>query len=493
MTFPRPRIVVSLPARSAREAVEQLRSAAAGGADAAEVRYDRWPVDERSGLAQLFPSPLPLLATYRSRAEGGEGEAEPERRRPVLLALATHPFRWIDLEFARDLPLLPELPPSDRLGRIVSVHLADGESREWADRSRALESVDGVGKLVVRASVGEALGQLVPEAARRGAEMVIHTTGPSGPLFRAWARRFGFPLVYAALPSAGTAPPVEPSQIPVDQLLPFLEAEAAPLFAVCGRPVTHSKSPAIQARWLRDDRRGALYVALEFSSEPEFLDALGPLAEGGFRGLNVTAPFKQVAAEAATELGAGAVACGAANCLTFRGESIVGENTDLLAVLHRLEELRRAGRWEGEELAVIGAGGAARATLAAANELRATATVFARRKAAAHAVAERFGATDGQPAHARPFPLVVHATDAGRRAEDRLEVPLAPLLGPDTFVLDWVYEPVGPVVRDAAARAGATYEDGRRLLVAQAAASYEIWWGRPPSPEAVRRAVEAFP
>lgn len=494
MSHARPRIVVSLPARTVEEAAREAVAAREAGADAAELRVDRLPPAERTSIGRLFPSPIPLIATYRSRDEGGEGESDPAARRPVLLDLASRPFRWIDLELTRDLGLLPLLPAVDHLGRIVSCHLSEDGSGAWVDRLRELEEVDGIGKLVVRASVGEALRLLLPQAARVGEEVVLHTTGPSGPLLRVWARRFGFPLVYSALPEASGTAPVEPSQLSVDRLGPFLQAEETPpLFAVCGRPIEHSLSPSIHAAWMRENGRTGLYVALEFADDREFLDALGPLAEGGFRGLNVTHPFKAVAAEAATELGAGARACGAANCLTLERGEVKAENTDLLAILRRLEELRASGRWKGGPLAVLGAGGAARATLAAARELGASATVYARRAEAARQLAGEFGARAGVVGDGPAAELVVHATDVGRKLGSTLDLPLAGLVRPGTHVLDWVYSPVDPHVRRAAENASATYEDGWRLLVYQAAASYEIWWGEPPGESAVARAVAEGP
>ena len=488
MTHPRPLIIVTLPARTVEEVRSQATEASRAGADAAEVRADRLPREELVRLGRLFPSPLPLVATYRSRKEGGEGEDDPVRRAPVLQELAGRPFRWIDLEIARDVPLVPRLPPTERLGRIFSCHVDDGREEAWSGRLGELEGVDGVGKLVVRASISEALGRLASHAARVGTDIVLHTTGPSGPLFRAWSRRFGFPLVYAAPPSSGPTTPVEPSQLPVDRLRPFLEAEdPAPLFALCGRPVSHSRSPAIHSAWMKDDGRVGLYVLLEMADDREFLDALGPLAEGGFRGVNVTHPFKAIAAGAATELGPGARACGAANCLTFRGGDVAAENTDLLAILRRLGELRLSGRWDGRSLVVVGAGGAARATLAAARDLGVRAAVVARRPEEARRLAREFGADAGGRVRPGPGALVVHATDVGRTSGSNLEVPLAPLLGPGVHLLDWVYEPSSPVLRETALAASATYEDGWRLLVYQAAANFEIWWGHPPPEASVTR------
>lgn len=491
MSGPRPAIVVSLPARSVPEAVAEIAEARAAGADAAEVRVDRFSSAERGRLAGLFPSPLPLLATLRSAAQGGDGPNDPVDRAAELLRLVQLPFRWIDLEYGRDDALAVQLPPEAKLGRIVSSHLRANEFPRWAERRRELAGVEGVGKLVVPASVPAALGEMLPQLlASRDESVVVHTTGPSGPLLRALGRRLGAPFVYAALPVTAGRIPVEPSQIPVDRLRPFLEADGEPpLFGVGGRPIAHSMSPEVHGAWMRADRHPGLYVPLEFSDEREFLASVPLLAENGFRGLNVTHPFKSAAFEAATEAAPSATTCGAANCLTFREGEVAAENTDLAAILRRLEELRRAGEWDGDSLAVLGAGGAARATLAAARVLSAPATVFARRRDAAQALAREFGATVGDPHDPPRFSLAVHATSAGRAETGPLDPTLILPIGRSARLLDWVYRPAQPQLQELAERAGASYEDGWRLFIYQAAASYAIWWGDEPSPALIARTV----
>jgi shikimate dehydrogenase len=491
MTGSRPAIVVSLPARSVAEAVPQIVEARSAGADAAEIRIDRWPPAEQARLRDLFPSSLPLLATLRSRREGGLGPDAPADRAPLLLRYAAMPFRWIDLEHGRDDDLADRLPPTETLGRVVSCHLRGDELPDWSRRWLELSSVRGIGKLVVPASVPVALGEMLPRLlGPRDGAVVVHTTGPSGPLLRAFARRLGSPLVFAALPEGNDRAPVEPSQIPVDRLRRYLEAPGeAPLFAVVGRPIAHSRSPAVHSAWMHAEGRAGLYLPLEFATDEEFLESIPLLAANGFRGLNVTHPLKPAAFEAATEAGPGATACGVANCLTLRDGEVLAENTDLVAILRRLGELRESGPWDGRSIVVLGAGGAARATLAAARELSIPATVVARRSDAAMTLAEAFGANADLSTAPSSGALVVHASSAGRDGAGPLDPSLASAVGRGCGVLDWVYAPAEPTVRDAAISARVSYEDGWRLFVYQAAASYGLWWGEEPATDLVDRAI----
>jgi shikimate dehydrogenase len=487
MTGERPLLVATLPARSSTEAASQIASARTAGADLAEVRFDRWPDGERSRAGALFPSALPLLATLRSRAEGGEGPDDPAERRRILRELARHPFHGIDLERARDLSEAG-LPATDLPAlRVISSHLAEGTPIPVVARElRASVPNGAIRKVVVPSTLRTALRDLIPSLPDPGeGPRVLLTTGPSGPLLRAWASRLQFPLVFGSLPSDG-APPrpaaVEPSQIPVDRFRAFLDGgSGAPLFALIGHPVAHSQSPYLHARWMRAGAHSGLYISLDAESESEFVDALPALADGGFRGINVTHPWKPVALAAASRVARPAELCAVANCLTLRGDEIEADNTDMAAILRRLDEYRTGGRWDGRELVVVGAGGAAAATLAAAREMNAEAFLYARAPDRGQDVARRFGATVLGRSAVRPFSLVVHATPVGRAGEGSLTVPIDGLISRGGQVLDWVYSPESGELRNAAGRAGSAYEDGWRLLVYQAAASFALWWGTAPS------------
>jgi 3-dehydroquinate dehydratase type I len=496
MNLSSPAVVVSLPARTISDARKEMEEASRSGADLIEIRFDRFRGEEIARVGELFPTPLPLVATVRSRAEGGEGPDDPEARLRILSDLARHPFRWIDAEAARDFPSSEAFLRPGVCGLIVSSHATTPiRESEWKRLLRQRVPRGTIRKVVAAAPVGQLLRELIPSLPPPGeSPLVALTTGPSGPLLRAWSRRFRFPLVYASLPERtdrAWPPPVEPSQIPVDRLRAYLDAEGnPPLFAIVGRPVGHSRSPAIHSRWMRESGRAGLFVALEFESDKELVESVPSLIEGGFRGLSVTHPFKEVALHLATQVGPGALACGVANTLSFDPEGVEAENTDLVAILRRLEELRLSGRWDGSSLGVIGAGGAARATLAATRSLGVESHVWARRPEASDLLAHEFGAHPVHgPRQARP-PLVVHATTIGRAAGESPSLPDLDWLRPGIHVIDWVYAPDDPITRLTAEKAGATYEDGSRLLVYQAAAAYGIWWGDGPTSEQTSAALE---
>lgn len=497
MTTRLPLIIASCPGRSVRAVKSELVRATEAGADLGEVRLDRIAPGELSRLDTLFPAPLPLLATLRSRAEGGEGPDSPTERIPLLESAARLPFRFLDLERARDGRLLEAAQPTSDSAPlvIVSSHLpASASTEEIRDLFERPRPPGGIAKVVLPCTFERLWSDLLPRLSPWDvfAPFVLHTTGTTGPILRAWAYRLGMFAVFCSLPvsaAPSVADAVEPAQLPVDHLRSFLKhGSGGSLFAVVGHPILHSLSPPIHSLWMAREQRSGLYVALDMATARELAECVAPFADGGFRGLNVTHPWKEVALTLASRAGPAAELAGCANTLTFDQGTISAENTDVAAVRRRLSELREKGVWDGSPVVVLGSGGAARSTLAAAASLNSPGIVVARRREVAEHLAREYGGTVGEGPTLKPARVVVHATPAGRENSPQLGLPWASVVGPMTYVLDFVYRPTHPFLRTGAEARGAAYEDGSRLLVYQAAESYAIWWGSAP-PAALQEAA----
>jgi shikimate dehydrogenase len=216
------------------------------------------------------------------------------------------------------------------------------------------------------------------------------------------------------------------------------------LVALLGHPVAASLSPRMQNAAFAARGLDWSYVALDVLPE-DFETVARGLAAAGFAGANVTTPHKRAAAEVAES------DLGSVNTLVFEGKRIVGHSTDA-AILSGVP---------AERPLIIGDGGAADAFRAALPGAR----VFARR--------------GDWPPDVAGADLVVNATS------ERDDV-LAELGTGQTLVdLPYPETATGQAARDA----GARVLDGREVLVAQGAASFELWTGVPPPVDVMRRAV----
>jgi shikimate dehydrogenase len=273
--------------------------------------------------------------------------------------------------------------------------------------------------------------------------------------------------------------------------------------AVLGKPIAHSLSPVIHnAGYAAAGLTGWSYTAHECAEQElaGFVATLGP----EWAGLSLTMPLKEVALTVADQASQIATTLGAANTLHRRDTGWYAENTDASGMV---DALRDAGVTAAERIAVLGAGGTARAALAAAAELGAEVTVHARRP---EAIEDLRGVADalGVPLAAAelthsPGGTAADAELAGGAAADAdllistlpagAADPIVAWLGlrPGLVVFEVLYHPWPTPLVAAAEAAGCTVVGGLDLLLAQAVRQFELFTGVPAPVPAMRDALHA--
>ena len=276
-----------------------------------------------------------------------------------------------------------------------------------------------------------------------------------------------------------------------------MTARAAPLrgtrvFAVLGHPVAHSLSPAIQNAALEAAGLDARYVAIACRPE-DLAPVVRTLVRAGGGG-NVTVPHKQRAAALLDEALDAVRRTGA--CNTFWGEEgrIHGDNTDVEGVRRAVRSLL-AGPPLGARVLLVGAGGGARAALAAlldeaAGEVRVVNRTPARARAMAREVGDQRVQVmpDARDLAGQAFDLVLNATSLGMLARDAFPVDLD-RLGHVGALMDMVYSPSGTRLSAKARALGIPAMDGGEMLVQQGAVAFERWWRREAPLPAMREAL----
>ena len=261
--------------------------------------------------------------------------------------------------------------------------------------------------------------------------------------------------------------------------------------AVIGDPIRHSLSPAILNAAFDAAGLDWAFVAFEVpdGGAGAALDGMRALGLGG---LSVTMPHKQAAARAVDRLAGDAAALGAVNCVVPDGDALVGHNTDGPGLLGSLRD--DAGIDPGgARCAVLGAGGAARAVVAALAGAGADDVVVVNRtRSRAEEAAALAGAAGrvGVAADVRDADVVVNATSVGMVATPGVAVDVA-LLHAGQVVVDAVYQPLRTELLAAAEAAGAVAVDGLGMLVHQAAVAFSLWTGQPAPLAAMRAAARA--
>lgn len=270
------------------------------------------------------------------------------------------------------------------------------------------------------------------------------------------------------------------------------------LLGVMGWPVAHSLSPRLHQYWIEQHKLNAVYLPLPVKPE-DFADALRALPKLGFSGVNVTIPHKEAACSLVDELTPEARRIGAVNTIIAAPDGrLTGANTDLFGFA---ENLRAAGYDIGGGAAlVLGAGGAARAVLAALRAGGCRRIILTNRTPArAQALADSMGGAieiiDWERRHEclAETSLVVNTTSLGMEGQEALMLDLT-AMPPGGAVCDLVYKPLlTPLLRQAAARQLSAI-DGLGMLLYQAQAAFRHWLGiMPEVTPMLRRHILAEP
>lgn len=269
-----------------------------------------------------------------------------------------------------------------------------------------------------------------------------------------------------------------------------------PLAGVIGHPIAHSKSPVMHGFWLRRLGIRGHYVPMDIAPA-DLAEALKLLPRLGFVGINVTIPYKEQVLKLADVITDRAALIGAANTLIFRADGkIHADNTDGAGFIANLRQ--HAPQWNpaAGPAAILGAGGAARAVVAALIEVGVPEIRLANRtRPRADALRADFGAKIQVHEWVQAGNMiegcatVVNTTSLGMEGKPDLRVPLD-ALQPGMLVTDLVYVPLKTPFLLAAEAAGCTVVDGLGMLLHQAAPGFERWFGkRPEVDQATRDAV----
>lgn len=269
-----------------------------------------------------------------------------------------------------------------------------------------------------------------------------------------------------------------------------------PLAGVIGSPIAHSKSPALHTHWLKTLGIAGHYIPIDVAQE-DLEHIVKTLPKMGFVGVNVTVPYKEKVMDFADLVTDRAALIGSANTLIFRKDGkIHADNTDSYGFIQNLRQ--KAPDWNPKAgpAAILGAGGAARAVVAALVEVGVSEILISNRtKARAEKLKADFGkrlrVVDWVQAGnmLEEAATVINTTSLGMVGKPPLRVPLDGLQK-GTLVTDLVYAPLMTHLLNEANEAGCVTVDGLGMLLHQAVPAFERWFGvRPQVTDETRAAV----
>lgn len=267
-------------------------------------------------------------------------------------------------------------------------------------------------------------------------------------------------------------------------------------YAVIGNPIAHSKSPVIHEAFAKNTGQSLEYIKV-LAPLNGFVDTVQTMIVEGFKGANVTVPFKLEAFQLANQLTERAHDAGAVNTLIFNEAGITGDNTDGAGIVRDIQENLRIPI-AGKRVLLIGAGGAAEGVLHPILACSPALLVITNRtldkaltmvKKVEDQGEYRFVSVNAyafEDLQGQQFDIVVNATSTG--LTDTL-LPLPPgIFAANSLAYDMMYGRFTPFMKFSAEH-GAQVSDGLGMLVEQAAEAFYVWRGIRPETVTVMQAI----
>ncbi|MEZ6244095.1 MAG: type I 3-dehydroquinate dehydratase [Phycisphaerales bacterium] len=527
------------------QALELADAARSLAADLVEFRVDELfsgdPADEDKILDLVRRSPLPCIVTCRPTWEGGACDADDDARVALFERLGTsdHPPRYIDFELAaytrspnlrQKIDLAVEHPRQVRdvkTSLILSTHDFIARPSDLTRRvlSMGAQEAASVHKIAFRARSLRDNLELFDILSERSKPTIALGMGEFGLMSRVLAPKFGAFLTFASVRPLEVTAPGQPTIRELLDLYRFRSIGPETLvYGVVGWPVGHSLSPLIHNAGFEAVGHDAVYLPLPIAvgekkaeENGDGRDAHTTGGGGGYEsfkatmlalvdhaaldlaGVSVTIPHKEnlvrLAREQSWVIDELSEACGAGNTLAVsRGSGrlkALVTNTDAPAAASCLEDA--IGDLAGKRIAILGAGGVARAIAMGVSARGADVLVVNRTRERAEALCAALAPptlAKGVASAIEPDDLVgaspdaiVNATPVGMTggpapSESPLTESVLEALPKSAVVFDTVYNPVRTPLLTLAERHGLRTIDGVAMFVRQAAMQFETWTGK---------------
>ncbi len=498
---------------------------------------------------------VPIIVTCRDQREGGARPYPQELRLEVLLTAVEAGAEFVDCEYAsfirrgnaERLGTALSARPDCRL--ILSAHDFQGPFRDIRRLYHGVQEAcpEAIPKLVYTAhhinECFDAFDLLHETGGQGGLGRIVLCMGEPGLISRLVAKKLGGLVTFASLDAQAATAPGQLAIATFKGLYRYdtIDAETE-LFGVIADPVGHSMSPAIHNACFADQAMNRLYLPLLVQGgEPGFnlfLDHVLARPWLDLRGFSVTIPHKHSALKCVHAKGGFveplADKIGAANTLVleaaWRGRpalasrghlglapsgqdtsveskeqgqdalatgaeahQLAAYNTDYAGALDAITAGMGIERRDLRDVpvAVVGAGGVARAIVAGLTDAGAKVTIYNRTVERAEELATEFGCQfAGLDRLSRMnAQLLVNCTSIGMRPKVEATPVPAEYLKPDMAVFDTVYNPPETLLLKQAKQKGARTIDGVAMFVNQAAAQFKLFTGQQANADLMRKVV----
>jgi 3-dehydroquinate dehydratase/shikimate dehydrogenase len=526
-------LAVPISAKSLNEAEEQIKAASGVGAEILELRTDylvHLSVDlalQVINAARQTASSLPIIVTCRDYHQGGALRHPNQLRAGVLAAAIRAGADFIDVEYDNFL--------SEAIRGKISLALSAGantrlilSAHNFQTKFKNIKklyweiinaSADAIPKLVYCAHRINDCFDILDLLHDRKGDLIAFCMDEPGFVTRIIAKKLGGFLNFASIDEKAATAPGQPTVRQLKEIFRWDSINAdTELYGVIGSPVAHSLSPAIHNACFAEAGLNKVYLPLlvaggqtHSTSSPAY-DLQGQAGQAefntfmdncfsrpwlNFRGFSITIPHKENALDYVKSkqgiVDPLAEKIGAANTIVIDGSKLSAFNTDCAAALDSITTalgIDRAGL-KKMPVAVIGAGGVARAIVAGLAEVKAKVKIYNRTVERAKKLAHEFKCDYASLADLKKLKagLVINCTSIGMHPHTNATPVDTKLFNKDMAVFDTVYNPAETLLLKQAKSIGCRTISGLDMFIFQAAAQFKLFTGKDANTDLMRRTL----
>ena len=469
-------------------------------ADIIELRLDYLPESELDKVLKNIAAhqiSKPLLFTFRPREQGGMRDLSLENRlhfwqslKPEILKLIS----YADFELDLVEHLADKIPPIAWDKIICSNHNFDETPANIGEvYDRIARTPAAVIKIATKVNQISDCLPLFDLMERSEKPAIILGMGLPGISTRILALSRGAMLTFGALKRGAESASGQPTATELRDLYRVHQlSKQSEIYGVVGNPVGHSRSPLIQNAAIQSVNRDAVYLPFEVDDIAIFLrDVVHPKTkklDWNLRGLSVTIPHKINAMSHLDVISSAAKTIGAINTIIVKNNELHGDNTDVAGAMKPLENLLEL---KNTRVAILGAGGAARAICYGLKLRGAQLTIYARDLAKAKILADEFS-SDARflSEFSGDADIVINCTPIGMQGHNEAASPINPAsLKNVQLVYDLIYNPLETNLLRDAKNAGCQTLGGIAMLIGQATEQFRLWTDEEVAPEVMWNAI----
>lgn len=425
--------------------------------DFVEIRLDHFSIDQKP--------PFPCIFTFRKQEQGGACKCTEKRRIQRLETFLAMGPEYCDIEADTDPSVIERLVEKfPNVKWIGSYHNFEKTPEDLDALLKEMENPHfSIFKVACKANTSADMLRLMLFLKRAKKPLSAISLGPFGKVSRIIAPTLGSALDYVGLS--------EEMDLHRYSLRTLLETfhyrkleRGTPIYALIGDPVEKSIGDLFHNAYFQGS---AVYVKVQLKQE-ELKEAFSFIRQLGIKGLSVTMPLKE---RILLELDEAFEEIGSINTVVFQNGKALGQNTDGEGALNAIEKQIQV---KGRKIAIIGAGGTARAIAFESKRRGASVCIFNRTPAKAKLLAEELGVDWSQTSDI--FYDILISTLPPNVAD-------LPVIRANTVVMDVVYDPKETPLLKMAKKFGCRCIYGEEMFVEQALLQQKIFrsrlrWGR---------------